>query len=252
MDEKAFLDKWQKSLGVEIDFTEIEERHARKRKEAAILEQFNKALLTKVVKKSEPIIEEPVLVEEVPVFVEPIIEEVQPESELIAEMGRQPEPELAKDNIVTKSVKALSKTNQQDGDIQAVADKLPSGMQKELDIIKKSIADFHRFAQRHSQMGGGGAGDVIHLDHPSKTVYANYTFTNKDYYVGAGVTPLTITLPSVAKNGRVIVVKDEVGNCSVNHITVHGTVDNDAGGFILAENNGGIKMIYNNGSWRII
>jgi hypothetical protein len=33
---------------------------------------------------------------------------------------------------------------------------------------------------------------------------------------------------------------------------VLGNVDNDPGGFILAENNGGIQMIFNNGGWRII
>jgi hypothetical protein len=249
MDEKAFFDRWQKKLGVEVDFTEIEEKHAKKRKEDALLENLNKALLTlsnPELKRVEEVFAEPVPIIEI--SEEQLIEQ----PELIVEMGRQPEPELPKNDIVTRSVIALSKPTQQDGSIQDVADKLPPGIQKEIDIIKKSIADFHRFAQRHSQMGGGGAGDVIHLDHPSKTVYADYTFTNKDYYIGAGVTPITITLPSKAKNGRVIVVKDEVGNCSVNNITVNGRVDNDAGGFVLAQNNGGVQLIYNNGSWRII
>jgi hypothetical protein len=48
-----------------------------------------------------------------------------------------------------------------------------------------------------------------------------------------------------------IIIKDESGNCSSNPIVVSGTVDNDTGGFILAQNNGGIQMIYREG-WRIV
>ena len=255
IDEKTFLEKMQKAFGVEVDFTAIEEKHAKKRKEDALLENLNKALLKlsePELKQVEEVFVQPIDVTPTSEVIEIVEEQLVEQPELITEIGRQPEPELPINDIVTKSVVALSKTNQQDGSIQAVADKLPPGIQKELDIIKKSLADFHRFAQRHSQLGGGGASDVIHLDHPTKTVSSNYTLTNKDYYIGAGVTPITITLPAVAKNGRVIVIKDEVGNCSQHPITVHGMVDNDSGGFILAENNGGIQMIYNNGSWRII
>jgi len=233
IDESAFLKKFAKALGAEDVLDEMEQK---KIKEQKLLEGLNNAL-TKLTVGEKLIVEE---------TFKPI------EPEIIVEIGRLPEPELPKNDIINKTVVALSKTDQQNGSIQKVADSIPDSYRKELDIIKKSIADFHRFAQRHSQLGGGGAGDVIHLDHPAKTVYADYTFTNKDYYIGAGVTPITITLPVIAKNGRYIIVKDEVGNCSQYPITVNGMVDNDAGGFILAENNGGIQMLYNNGSWRIV
>ena len=45
MDEKLLLEKMQKAFGVEVDFTAIEEKHARKRKEDKILEQFAGALI---------------------------------------------------------------------------------------------------------------------------------------------------------------------------------------------------------------
>jgi hypothetical protein len=152
---------------------------------------------------------------------------------------------------VTPPVQKLMNTSPQD--YEKMVSKMKAGLQKEIDLIKKTVVDLHQFATSMSNMGGGGgAGDVISLDHPAKTIYTNYTFTRKDYYVGAGVTPVTITLPSTAKNGRCIIIKDEVGNCSANPITVLGNVDNDAGGFILAQNNGGIQMLYNNGSWRIV
>jgi len=237
IDEGKLLRNFAKALGNEQLLDDIEKKRAR---EASLLESMNNAL-KKMNKnyagieeqeevKKEPEVETVVIEEVAEIIAEatPIIEVVEEQQpELITEIGRQPEPELPKDDIVNKYVVALSKPNQQDGDIQAVADKLPPGIQKELDIIRKSIADFHRFAQRHSQLGGGGAGDVVNLDHPAKTVTSNYTFTNKDYYIGAGVTPINITLPVIAKNGRVIVIKDEVGNCSTNPITVYG---NETGG----------------------
>ena len=100
---------------------------------------------------------------------------------------------------------------------------------------------------------GGGAGDIVNLDHPTRVITDDYTMSYRDYYVGVNATKaITITLPSVmGRQGRVVVIKDESGNCSNNPITVTGTVDNDTGGFILQQNNGGIQMIYRDG-WRII
>lgn len=120
--------------------------------------------------------------------------------------------------------------------------------------IRKKIKFLEDWLAKISLTGpGGGAGDVINLDHPVKVVSANYTFTRKDYYVGVNATStVNITIPdSVGFPGRMIIIKDESGNCSSNPIVVSGTVDNDPGGFILAQNNGGIQMIYREG-WRIV
>jgi hypothetical protein len=79
-----------------------------------------------------------------------------------------------------------------------------------------------------------------------------YTVTDQDYYVGVNYAgPVTITLPLIPSSGRMIIIKDESGNAETNPITVQGTVDNDAGGFIIQINNGAIQMIYRNG-WRIV
>lgn len=79
-----------------------------------------------------------------------------------------------------------------------------------------------------------------------------YTVVSTDEYIGVNsTTVVTITLPVTDSIGRVIMIKDESGNCALNPITVSGTVDNDAGGFILAQNNGGVQLVYRNG-WRII
>jgi hypothetical protein len=120
--------------------------------------------------------------------------------------------------------------------------------------VKKKIQFLQDWISKISLAGpGGGAGDVINLDHPVKLITANYTFTRKDYYVGVNATStITITIPdSLGFPGRMVIIKDESGNCSNNPITVDCTVDNDTGGFILAQNNGGIQMIYREG-WRIV
>lgn len=80
-----------------------------------------------------------------------------------------------------------------------------------------------------------------------------YNVNSDDYYVGVNYDgPTTITLPTtLVSSGRMVIIKDESGNASMNPITVVGTVDNDTGGFIIQINNGAIQMIYRNG-WRIV
>jgi hypothetical protein len=79
-----------------------------------------------------------------------------------------------------------------------------------------------------------------------------YTVDDNDYYIGVNYAgPVTITLPTSANSGRMLIIKDEDGDAEINPITVLGTVDNDSGGFIIQINNGAIQMIYRNG-WRIV
>jgi hypothetical protein len=79
-----------------------------------------------------------------------------------------------------------------------------------------------------------------------------YTVNDNDYYIGVNYAgPVTITLPTSANSGRMLIIKDEDGDAEINPITVLGTVDNDSGGFIIQINNGAIQMIYRNG-WRIV
>jgi hypothetical protein len=79
-----------------------------------------------------------------------------------------------------------------------------------------------------------------------------YSLVSTDYYVGVNSPEATtIFLQTTAQEGKIIVIKDESGNCSINPISVVGNVDNDIGGFILKIDNGAIQMVYRNG-WRII
>ena len=186
MDEKLILERMQKALGVNVDFTEIEQKHAKKRKEEAMLESLNRTLLglsEPELKQVEEVFVEPIAIFEQPVLVEEVVE---PEPESLMEIGRQPEPELPKKDFVNKYVQSISRTNQQDKSIQSVVDSMPDGIQKELNIIKKSMADFHRFAQRHSQMGGGGEVNLRYLDDVDRStiadgLYLSYNATTKKF-----------------------------------------------------------------------
>ena len=179
----------------------------------------------------EPI-EEPVAEEAI---VEPDVEETPKEKTLIDKASE----------FITKELKTEENSYQQP--------EAPLTAQNFKEVTRK-LKFLEEWISKISLAGpGGGAGDVINLDHPVKVVSSNYTFTRRDYYVGVNSTSsVTLTLPdAIGFPGRVLVVKDESGNCSNNPITVNGTVDNDPGGFILQMDNGGIQMIYREG-WRII
>ena len=80
---------------------------------------------------------------------------------------------------------------------------------------------------------------------------STYAVLSNDYYIGVNRNgPVAITL-NTASDGKEIIIKDESGNCSINWITLIGTVDNDAGGAILAINNGALHLVYRSG-WRIV
>ena len=122
------------------------------------------------------------------------------------------------------------------------------------DVARETIAD-----GRWLKYDGSRKKFVFDEINPYEVVYnttevttSTYTVEDNDYYIGVNYAgPATITLPSTANSGRVLVIKDEDGDAETNPITVQGTVDNDAGGFIIQINNGAIQLIYRNG-WRIV
>ena len=87
------------------------------------------------------------------------------------------------------------------------------------------------------------------------SVYANYAMSSSDYYVGVAnsTANIYVTLPSSVYNGKQVIIKDEVGNCASNPITISGgsyNIDNSATA-TMKINNMALTLIYNNG-WRII
>lgn len=78
-----------------------------------------------------------------------------------------------------------------------------------------------------------------------------YTIQTTDYYVGVNSSSsVTITLPDPSTNGRILIIKDESGNCSNNNITLSGPIDNDNTA-IMAIDNMTLQLLYRSG-WRIV
>ena len=100
---------------------------------------------------------------------------------------------------------------------------------------------------------GGGAGSIVSIDMPVRTITASTTISRYDYYIGVNSNnQVTINLPtSGVYPGRTIIIKDEAGNAQNVPIKISGTVDNDPEGAELRINNGSLTLIYNKG-WRVI
>lgn len=122
------------------------------------------------------------------------------------------------------------------------------------DVYRPSIFD-GRFLRYNDTLKKFEFAEVNPHDIVYTTTLVNtptYTVTDSDYYMGVNYAgPVTITLPTTPSSGRMLIIKDESGNAETNPITVQGTVDNDAGGFIIQINNGAIQLIYRSG-WRIV
>jgi hypothetical protein len=131
----------------------------------------------------------------------------------------------------------------------------PLVVPSDMDAITKKLRFLEQWISKVSMAGpGGGAGDSVSLTNYTTAVTSStYNVRRKDYYVGVNYAgAVTITMPTFdVVQGRIIIIKDESGHASTNPITVQGTIDNDAGGFVLQMDNGGVQMIYRNG-WRII
>jgi hypothetical protein len=133
-------------------------------------------------------------------------------------------------------------------------------VRKELDSIKKSILDLHAFASQMSNMGGGGEVNLAFMDMNKKTITnSSYTITQSDYYIGVNYAgAVTLTLPTNCKEGKVFIIKDELGQAGqgVNrYITINASGTNTIDGqtsVILAYDFGSLTFLNNNGNWSIV
>jgi hypothetical protein len=167
---------------------------------------------------------------------------------------QQPKPDLVDKNVedIRNKIKFLEQA------IGRIAAAGPGGGEVNLrwldDVARETIAD-----GRWLKYDDSIKKFVFDEINPYEVVYnttqvttPTYTVDENDYYIGVNYAgPVTITLPTSANSGRMLIIKDEDGDAEINPITVLGNVDNDAGGFIIQINNGAIQMIYRNG-WRIV
>ena len=258
--EKQLLVKWAKAMNEPIDAALVEEveRYEQLQNEIKQSIKTNSIKDLLVAAQSVPVKEETVK-EEIEYPLPPTLEEVLDFfKEQIDEPAVQEVEEPAKEDKPADIVSVVANhiTNEVKLEERADSYQQPDAefTSRSVNDIRKKIKFLEDWLSKISLTGpGGGAGDVINLDHPVKLVTNNYTITRKDYYIGVNAaSSVTITLPdAIGFPGRKVVIKDESGNCSSNPITVLGNVDNDPGGFILQMDNGGIQMIYREG-WRII
>ena len=253
INEDVFLSKLSSLIDDPTLKTQAEQVIEKKNRERKLLEQFENALLTKK--------EEIEIIEQVTVQVaEELTELVQETKEEPVQEDLQPQAVLPVDYLATPSVQALAKTPPKD--YEAMITRVRDGLQKDIDLIKKSIMDLHQFATGMSNMGGGGAGDVVTLDHPVILVTDDYTAGRRDYYIGVDAVSdgtkccVTITLPyGNVKNGRKYVIKDEGGRCSQYNIKVvaanNGTIEGKTCPHYMQIDYMSLTFIYRNG-WRII
>ena len=177
------------------------------------------------------------------------IEESPATEETVEPIAEITEPRATEKTLAERAAKFISeapKDSYQQPDPFVVSDNL--------DAVRGKLKFLEQWISKISLAGmGGGAGSVAKLDHETKVITTPaYSISTKDYYIGINYAgPVSISLPTIINDGKMYIIKDESGNCSINPITVSGNVDNDPGGFILAQDNGGIQLIYRNG-WRIV
>jgi hypothetical protein len=118
----------------------------------------------------------------------------------------------------------------------------------------------NRIQQQLSTLGGGGETNLTYMDVPITSVTSSsYTIRPQDYYIGVNYAgAVTITLPRADREGKVFVVKDELGEASKGtnrYITVLPTGSDLIDGrdrAILAFDYGSLTFVWKGNSWRVV
>ena len=130
-----------------------------------------------------------------------------------------------------------------------------------LDQLQKHYKLFlERIQQQLSTLGGGGETNITYMDVPITSVTSSfYKIKPQDYYIGVNyVGAVTITLPKADREGKIFVVKDELGEASKGtnrYITILPTGSDLIDGrdrAILAYDYGSLTFVWKSNSWRVI
>jgi hypothetical protein len=167
--------------------------------------------------------------------------------------------EIKKDNLIEKSLGLLaepSKVKQQSDPLTPLNQNFAT-----LDDLDKHYKLFlSRIQQQLSTLGGGGETNITYMDVPITSVTSSsYTIKPQDYYIGVNYAgAVTITLPKADREGKIFVVKDELGEASQGtnrYITILPTGSDLIDGenrAILAFDYGSLTFIWKGNSWRIV
>jgi hypothetical protein len=118
----------------------------------------------------------------------------------------------------------------------------------------------NRIQQQLSTLGGGGETNLTYMDVPVTSVTSSsYTIRPQDYYIGVNYAgAVTITLPRADREGKIFVVKDELGEASRGanrYITILPTGSDLIDGenrAILAFDYGSLTFVWKGNSWRVV
>lgn len=117
-----------------------------------------------------------------------------------------------------------------------------------------------RIQQQLSTLGGGGETNLAFMTLPVKSVTSSfYTVTPRDYYIGVNYAgAVTIALPKADREGRVYIVKDELGEASrgmnryITIISQNNDLIDGQNKAVLAFDFGSLTFIWKSNAWRIV
>ena len=192
------------------------------------------------------------------------IEQLQPKKKKnIPEKIQEPQivevVEVKKDTLIEKSLGLLSEpsdTKHKNDPITPLDQKFAT-----FDDLQKHYSTFlSRIQQQLSTLGGGGETNLTYMDVPVTSVTSSsYTIKPQDYYIGVNYAgAVTITLPRADREGKIFIVKDELGEASKGtnrYITILPTgsdlIDGENSA-ILAFDFGSLTFIWKSNSWRVV
>jgi hypothetical protein len=198
-------------------------------------------------------------------FLKPLKEEITPKK---VKRKKKIIPEIVESNVeivtnpptlIEKSLGLLSEPdniNQQNDPITPLDQNFVT-----IDQLNQHYNKFlSRIQQQLSTLGGGGETNLTFMDVPITSVTSpSYEIKLRDYYVGVNYAgAVTITLPRVDREGKIFIIKDELGESSKGtnrYITILPTGTDLIDGkdrVILAYDYGSLTFIWKGNSWRII
>lgn len=199
-------------------------------------------------------------------FLQPLKEEISPPKKKQKKQTKKKKEEKVeekveekKDGLIEKSLGLLaepSNTKVQNDPITPLNQNFVT-----LDQLNKHYNTFlSRIQQQLSTLGGGGETNLTYMDVPITSVTSSsYTIKLQDYYIGVNYAgAVSITLPKADREGKIFVVKDELGEASKGtnrYITILPTGSDLIDGrdrAILAFDYGSLTFIWKGNSWRVV
>jgi hypothetical protein len=190
-------------------------------------------------------------------FIAPLTEKVTPKPKKVTPRPKKKES-FGEPTLIQKSLGLLAepiKTNNSDP-----LTPLNQNFATLEDLQKHYKIFIDRVQQQLSTLGGGGETNLTFMDVPITSVTSNsYSIRPQDYYIGVNYAgAVTINLPQAEREGKIFIVKDELGEASRGsnrYITILPSGSDLIDGrdrAILAFDYGSLTFIWKGNSWRVV